>query len=73
MKILNRIGDIMMQIIAFLALIIDRAILVPFPFITSYSAQELAKKPDRYSTYLVIRVGLALVIFLIILLIRLIF
>jgi hypothetical protein len=43
-------------------LVIDRQILVLFPFISSYSAQELKYKPDRFLGWVFFRVVTAVLI-----------
>jgi hypothetical protein len=57
----------------YIFLVIDRLILVPFPFITSYSAQELAKEDNIKIAGSGLRVLIAIVIFWIVVLIKWIF
>jgi len=47
-------------ILTYLFLMIDRLVLVPFQWVSSYGVYDLQKKPDRYSTYSMIRVTIAL-------------
>jgi len=61
------------MILTYIFLMIDRQILVPFQWISSYSATELQKKPDRYSSFAILRVLIALAATAIILLIKYIF
>ena len=62
-----------MFILLYILLIIDRLVLVLAPFVTSHSAQNLAKLPDRLSLNVIMRVSIALIIISIILLFKLIF
>lgn len=74
MKALKIAGNFLIQLGTYLALVIDRLILVPFVFVSSYSVEELAKKkPDRYSTYVLIRVAAGIVALIIYLLLKWIF
>ena len=63
--------NIIVAILTYLFLVIDRIMLVPFVFVSSYSAKELALKPDRFSSYAIIRVGIAVILIIIYIIIKL--
>lgn len=54
----------LIAILTYLFLVIDRISLVPFIFVSSYSAKELALKPERFSSYAIIRVIIMIVLIL---------
>lgn len=60
-------------ILTYIFLMIDRTVLIPFQMISSYSATELQKKPERYSAYAMIRVTAAILIAAIITILKYIF
>tara|TARA_R110002153_G_scaffold32752_11_gene99094 strand:+ start:975 stop:1223 length:249 start_codon:yes stop_codon:yes gene_type:complete len=64
---------ILIAILTFILLMIDRMIMIPFPFMTSYSADQLSQKENRFAAYVILRVGIFAIIVLIILLIKWIF
>lgn len=43
-------------ILTYIFLMIDRTVLIPCQWVTSYSAYELQKKPDRFSLFAILRV-----------------
>lgn len=60
-KVGHATGRAVVLILTYLFLMIDRITLVPFPFVTSYNAEELSQKPDRVAAYAMIRVTIAVV------------
>lgn len=65
--------NVIIPILTFAFLMIDRAILVPFVMYSAYSVTELKSKPDRFLMFSIIRVMIAVIVFSIILTIKLIF
>lgn len=70
---MRKLGSIIAQVFTYIFLMIDRLILVPFVFVSSYSAQELSKKADRFAMYAIIRVAITVVCVLVYLLLKWIF
>lgn len=66
-------NTILLPILTFAFLMIDRAILVPFIMYSAYSVTELKNKPDRFLMFSILRVMTAIIVFSIILTIKLIF
>lgn len=66
-------GNILVAILSYIYLMIDRAILVPFPFVPSYSLREYMKGPDRFLSYTIMRTGFVALVAIIILIIKYIF
>ena len=66
-------NTILLPILTFAFLMIDRAILVPFVMYSAYSVTELKNKPERFLMFSILRVMTAIIVFSIILTIKLIF
>lgn len=67
------LGKILLAILSYIYLMIDRAILVPFPFVSSYSLREYMKGPDRFLSYTIMRVAFLALVVIVILIIKFIF
>jgi hypothetical protein len=70
---MKRVTDFLGQVLSYILLMIDRLILVPFVFISSYSPQDLVKKADRYTTFAMLRSLGAILVTIIVLLLKWIF